>query len=385
MRLQVELSGGIRDDDSLERALATGLRPGQYRHRGAGAARVVRRGDRRVRRQDRHRARRPRPPARRPRLDPGRRRPVRRPRAAGRGRLRPLRGHRRELRRHAPRAQPAPAASRCASVPTPRSWPAVGSPRSPTSRRWPRWSRSASRARSSAPRCTSATSPWSRPLAVARLVTDLADPSVLQQHAAETPVEVTGGLLEGRLKDLLAGKKILMTGVTGFIGEQLLWKILTDLPETTPAVLVRRKRSAGARDRMIGVLKKDIFADLREAAGGLGGAAGRPGRRDRGRSAERARAAARHRHRRALRRRRLVRSADRPGLHHERDRHQGPDGSDDRGLHRRRRHPGQDPALRAHLHRLHRWPAARRHPGGPARALDRLPGRDAGRLWPCGS
>ena len=69
-------------------------------------------------------------------------------------------------------------------------------------------------------------------------------------------------LLDGRLRDLLAGKKILMTGVTGFIGEQLLWKILTDLPDTTPAVLVRRKRSAGARDRMIGVVKKDIFTQV---------------------------------------------------------------------------------------------------------------------------
>jgi alcohol-forming fatty acyl-CoA reductase len=97
---------------------------------------------------------------------------------------------------------------------------------------------------------------------------DLADPSLLQRHAAQTPEEVTGELLPGRLRDLLAGKKILMTGVTGFIGEQLLWKILTDLPETTPAVLVRRKRSARARDRMLGVLKKEIFAELREAAGG---------------------------------------------------------------------------------------------------------------------
>ena len=75
-------------------------------------------------------------------------------------------------------------------------------------------------------------------------------------------------LLDGRLRDLLAGKKILMTGVTGFIGEQLLWKILTDLPDTVPAVLVRRKRSAGARDRMIAVVKKDIFAEARAAAGG---------------------------------------------------------------------------------------------------------------------
>ena len=74
--------------------------------------------------------------------------------------------------------------------------------------------------------------------------------------------------LDGRLRELLAGKKIVMTGVTGFIGEQLLWKILTELPETRPVVLVRRKGSASARDRMIAVVKKPIFGDLRKAAGG---------------------------------------------------------------------------------------------------------------------
>ena len=78
------------------------------------------------------------------------------------------------------------------------------------------------------------------------------DPSLVLQHAAEPPVEVTGQLLGGRLRDLLAGKKVLLTGVTGFIGEQLLWKILTELPDTTPAVLVRRKGSAGAEQRMVG-------------------------------------------------------------------------------------------------------------------------------------
>ena len=75
--------------------------------------------------------------------------------------------------------------------------------------------------------------------------------------------------LDGRLRDLLAGQKVVLTGVTGFIGEQLLWKILSELPETTPAVLVRRKGSAGARDRVLGVLKKPIFAELAEAAGGV--------------------------------------------------------------------------------------------------------------------
>jgi fatty acyl-CoA reductase len=74
--------------------------------------------------------------------------------------------------------------------------------------------------------------------------------------------------LDGRLRDLLAGKKIVMTGVTGFIGEQLLWKILTELPDTVPSVLVRRKGSASARDRMIGVVKKPIFAEVVQAAGG---------------------------------------------------------------------------------------------------------------------
>jgi len=74
--------------------------------------------------------------------------------------------------------------------------------------------------------------------------------------------------LDGRLRELLAGKKIVMTGVTGFIGEQLLWKILTELPETTPAVLVRRKGSASARDRMIALVKKPIFTELRDTAGG---------------------------------------------------------------------------------------------------------------------
>src|SRR6187200_3321044 len=74
--------------------------------------------------------------------------------------------------------------------------------------------------------------------------------------------------LDGRLRDLLAGKKIVMTGVTGFIGEQVLWKILTELPDTTPAVLVRRKGSATARDRVIALVKKPIFASVREAYGG---------------------------------------------------------------------------------------------------------------------
>lgn len=86
--------------------------------------------------------------------------------------------------------------------------------------------------------------------------------------AASPPPARTVPALDGRLRDLLAGQKVVLTGVTGFIGEQLLWKMLTELPDTTPSVLVRRKGSASARDRVVSLVKKKIFTEVREAAGG---------------------------------------------------------------------------------------------------------------------
>ncbi|VEP38736.1 MULTISPECIES: HAD-IB family hydrolase [Tessaracoccus] len=75
--------------------------------------------------------------------------------------------------------------------------------------------------------------------------------------------------LEGRIADLLGGKKIVMTGVTGFIGEQLLWKVLGECPGTTTAVLVRPKGSVTAHQRVAGLLGKKIFKPIVEAAGGV--------------------------------------------------------------------------------------------------------------------
>ncbi|GAA3857726.1 HAD-IB family hydrolase [Tessaracoccus defluvii] len=79
----------------------------------------------------------------------------------------------------------------------------------------------------------------------------------------------TPPLLDGRISDLLAGKKIVMTGVTGFIGEQLLWKVLRDCPDTTTGVIVRRKGSVTAHQRVVSLLKKKIFADIVAQAGGV--------------------------------------------------------------------------------------------------------------------
>ena len=79
----------------------------------------------------------------------------------------------------------------------------------------------------------------------------------------------TPPLLTGRIAELLAGKKIAMTGVTGFIGEQMLWKFLTECPDTTTAVLVRRKGSLSATQRVASLLKKKIFKDIVDEAGSV--------------------------------------------------------------------------------------------------------------------
>ncbi|MDQ1614242.1 MAG: alcohol-forming fatty acyl-CoA reductase [Actinomycetota bacterium] len=72
-----------------------------------------------------------------------------------------------------------------------------------------------------------------------------------------------------RLAERLRGKKILLTGVTGFVGEALLHRLLTQATDTSVAVLVRPKDAAGGRERVKGLLEKPIFAVVADAAGGV--------------------------------------------------------------------------------------------------------------------
>ncbi len=85
---------------------------------------------------------------------------------------------------------------------------------------------------------------------------------------ASRPERAGGARLEGRLADTLSGQLIVLTGVTGFIGEQLLWKILTELPNTRAGLIVRRKGSASAYDRVVSLVTKEIFADQCAQHGG---------------------------------------------------------------------------------------------------------------------
>ena len=62
----------------------------------------------------------------------------------------------------------------------------------------------------------------------------------------------------------LAGRHLLLTGVTGFVGEALLQLLLAEVPDARVTVLVRPKGSTNGTDRVRALLGKDIFRGLAE-------------------------------------------------------------------------------------------------------------------------
>ena len=72
----------------------------------------------------------------------------------------------------------------------------------------------------------------------------------------------------GSIVDALAGKRIFLTGVTGFLGQVILERILLDFPETNVTVLVRAQQSSTAVDRVHYLTRKPSFDVLRERLGG---------------------------------------------------------------------------------------------------------------------
>jgi HAD superfamily hydrolase (TIGR01490 family) len=74
-------------------------------------------------------------------------------------------------------------------------------------------------------------------------------------------------LVTERLADALAGKHVLLTGATGFVGEATLERILSDLPDTTVTILVRGRDGQPASARVDALLAKSAFAGLRDRLG----------------------------------------------------------------------------------------------------------------------
>src|SRR3954451_7613505 len=66
-----------------------------------------------------------------------------------------------------------------------------------------------------------------------------------------------------RLREALSGKRILLTGVTGFLGEALLERLLSDLPDTQLVLLVRGQSTRGASDRVRELLTRPAFGTFR--------------------------------------------------------------------------------------------------------------------------
>jgi fatty acyl-CoA reductase len=70
-----------------------------------------------------------------------------------------------------------------------------------------------------------------------------------------------------RLNEALAGRRILLTGATGFVGEALLERLLNDLPDTSVVLLVRGRPGASADQRITALLASPAYGRLRERLG----------------------------------------------------------------------------------------------------------------------
>jgi len=76
-------------------------------------------------------------------------------------------------------------------------------------------------------------------------------------------------LVSGSVAERLAGQHVLVTGVTGFVGEALLHLMLSEVPGVRVSVLVRPKGSITGAARTAKLLEKPIFAEVVAAAGGV--------------------------------------------------------------------------------------------------------------------
>ncbi|HZP89734.1 MAG TPA: SDR family oxidoreductase, partial [Actinomycetota bacterium] len=68
----------------------------------------------------------------------------------------------------------------------------------------------------------------------------------------------------------LAGKKVLVTGVTGFLGQAVFGRLLEDVPETALALLIRPQLGSSGRQRLESLIPRPTFDPLRERVGNDG-------------------------------------------------------------------------------------------------------------------
>ncbi|HXJ62733.1 MAG TPA: SDR family oxidoreductase, partial [Actinomycetota bacterium] len=72
------------------------------------------------------------------------------------------------------------------------------------------------------------------------------------------------------IRDGLAGKRVLLTGVTGFLGQALFERFLSDFPDTRLVLLIRGQYGTTARARGEELLQRPVFNSARERLGAEG-------------------------------------------------------------------------------------------------------------------
>src|SRR3990172_4449450 len=68
--------------------------------------------------------------------------------------------------------------------------------------------------------------------------------------------------------DALAGRTVFLTGVTGFLGQVVLERLLGEFPDTRVLLLVRSQTGATSVERVHYLMRKPSFDALRERLGG---------------------------------------------------------------------------------------------------------------------
>src|SRR3954469_2802468 len=66
------------------------------------------------------------------------------------------------------------------------------------------------------------------------------------------------------LRERLSGRRVFVTGATGFVGEALLERLLSDFEDVRLSVLIRPRGAASGADRLAELMGKPAFGALRE-------------------------------------------------------------------------------------------------------------------------
>src|SRR4026209_766237 len=72
---------------------------------------------------------------------------------------------------------------------------------------------------------------------------------------------------ERSIVDRLSGKRIFLTGVTGFLGQVILERLLAAFPETRIVLLVRSQTGASSVERVPYLTRKPSFDSIRASLG----------------------------------------------------------------------------------------------------------------------